>query len=102
MHIKQRVAELASQRDRTDKPKLSAPERIKMLDEIYDGLLYLWKQAVITATAKGTSAIAHQLEKARLELDALARTHAINSSVGNDIVGWGHVVDAAKSDSADA
>lgn len=80
--IKERVAELAAQRDRTGKPPLETKERLCLLNEIYDGLLYLWKQAVISGVAKGTSGIAHQLERARLEMVDLERTHG----GGDDVV----------------
>jgi hypothetical protein len=69
--IKERVAELASKRDRTGMEPLTAEERVQLLNEVYDGLLYLWKQCVITGTAKGTSAIKFQLEGARLEIDSI-------------------------------
>ena len=67
-NIKQSVAKLAAERDRTGKPQLSNTERLSMLNGIYDGLLFLWKQCVVTGVAKGTGAIAHQLERARLEI----------------------------------
>jgi len=69
--IKERVAELASKRDRTGLKPLTKEERAQILNEIYDGLLFLFKQCVITGTAKGTGAICLQLQGARLELDSL-------------------------------
>jgi hypothetical protein len=71
--IKSRIAEIASQRDRTGKKPLETEERIQLLNEIYDGLLYFWKQSVVAGSAKGTSSISYQLERARLEIVDLAR-----------------------------
>ncbi len=87
--IKKRVAELASKRDRTGKDPLPVSERIQVLNEIYDGLLFLWKQAVITGTAKGTGAICLQLERARLEIHDLKRFHGAELAAGEEkIIGW--------------
>ena len=68
-NIKEQVAELAAKRDRTGLPPLSNDERIQLLNEIYDGLLYLWKQSVIIGNAKGTGALCLQIERARLEIE---------------------------------
>ncbi len=89
--IKARVTELAEKRDRTGKKPLSNKKRLQLLNEIYDGLLYLWKQTVVTGVAKGTGAISFQLERARLEMIDLQRTARL---VGEDdsemIVGWNY------------
>lgn len=73
--VKQQVAELAKQRDRSGKQPLSKEERISLLQEIYDGLLYLWKQCVITGTAKSTNSIHFQLSNARSEMMELQRSY---------------------------
>ena len=69
--IKERVASLAKMRDRNGLEPLTYEERIGHLNEIYDGLLFLWKQCVVSGTAKGTAAIGLQLERARLEMKDL-------------------------------
>ena len=68
--ISEIVKELIVNRDRTGKAILTPDERIRLLDEIYDGLLYLWKECVLRGTATGTGAIGNQLERARLELES--------------------------------
>jgi hypothetical protein len=84
--VKARVAELAGKRDRTGEDPLSSDDRVQILNEIYDGLLYLWKQCVITGTAKGTSAIKFQLEGARLEIESLGGNQ--NHRTDTQSIGW--------------
>jgi len=72
--VKAQVARLVQQRDRTGKEPQTKAERVQLLNEIYDGLLFLWKQCVLTGSAKGTGSIALQLERARLEIDSLEQT----------------------------
>ena len=84
--VKTRVAELAGMRDRTNMEPQTAKERVQLLNEIYDGLLFLWKQCVITGTAKGTSAIKFQLEGARLEIAS------INGPSGNNTDNYAHTI----------
>jgi hypothetical protein len=78
--IKNRVAELASKRDRTGKKPLSNDERLEVLNEIYDGLLFFWKQCVVSGSAKGTSSISYQLERARLEMIEITKSHDVKAS----------------------
>lgn len=68
--IKQKVAYLASQRDRTGKSPLKVEERLQLLFEIYDGALYWLAQCVVTGTAKGTMAVGQILDRARLEIES--------------------------------
>ena len=92
MSVKERVAELADLRDRTDKPPLEIADRVQLLNEIYDGLLYLWKQCVLTGTASGTGALTLQIERARLEIEQLSSTD--NSYFNTDditSIGWASI-----------
>ena len=90
-NIKKQVEELVAARDRTGKKPLTADERIQILNEIYDGLLFFWKQCVLTGAAKGTGAISHQLERARLEMYDLQRTSSDSKdNHGKRTVGWDH------------
>lgn len=104
--IKERVAELVALRDRTGKKPLCTKKRIRLLNEIYDGLLYLWKQSVITGNAKGTGSISFQLERARLEMTDLVRTAKLTGEALDeesfDTIGWGDLVDSENVASADA
>ena len=52
--LKEEIARLALQRDRTGQEKLSPSERIQMLEEIYDGTLFWLKQSVIEGKSGGT------------------------------------------------
>jgi len=70
--IKEKVAELAKLRDRSGLKKLTFDQRIDILGDIYDGLLFLWKQTVIVGSSKGTSAISDQLMHARQEMETLS------------------------------
>ena len=87
-NVKARIAELVGMRDRTGKGALTTEQRLEILNEIYDGLLYFWKQLVITGSAKGTSAIAGQLERARLEMYDLERTHGGGGEENKPVLGW--------------
>ena len=78
-NLKERIKELTEKRDRTGKDPLTTKERLSLLNEIYDGLLYLWKQTVLAGSAKGSLAIHYQLERARLEMVDLKRTASVIS-----------------------
>lgn len=75
------------ERDRTGKPKLTAVSRIKLLNEIYDGLLYTWKEQVVRGWNKGTGAIGYQLERARLEIEYLAKDCSASPEEFKELVG---------------
>ena len=71
------TANLKEERDRAGKDALTKSERLTMLDEIYDGLLFSWRQNVTLGFSKGSSAISYQLERARLEMDGLNARHGV-------------------------
>jgi hypothetical protein len=73
--IKQRIRDLVEERNRFNKPDFTTDERCLRLIKIYDGLICLWESAVLTSSFKGTSAIAHQLEKCREEIVALRKAN---------------------------
>ncbi len=58
-------------RDRRGKKPLTTEERIQIMEEIYDGLEFWWRESVIEGSTKATGAISYQLERARMELAAL-------------------------------
>lgn len=59
------------ERDRTGKKRLTLKQKLKMLEEIYEGLLFNWKECVSKGLNKGTLAISTQLAQARTEITAL-------------------------------
>jgi hypothetical protein len=68
--IKTKIDTLAAERNRTGKKPLTKKQRVQVLNEIYDGLLFTWRQSVIHGWQKGTGALTLQLDRARLELDS--------------------------------
>lgn len=68
---------LRCERDRKGEAALTKAERLTMLDEIYDGLLFSWRQNVTLGFSKGSSAISYQLERARLEMVGLRANHGV-------------------------
>lgn len=87
--IKERVKEIAALRDRTGLPPLDNEARVQLLNEIYDGLLYLWKQCVLTGTAGGTGALTLQIERARLEIEQLTgHMPGYSNEYDGQCVGW--------------
>lgn len=88
--LQKRVQELKEERDRTGKEPLSAKSRIQLLNEIYDGLLYCWKEHVIKfgGVGRGASQLPYQLERARLELYDLMRTHGAAFNSSQKFLGW--------------
>lgn len=85
--VKEKIASLVSQRNRIDKDPLTAKERVKLLDQIYDSSLIYLLQCVSAGTMKGTSALCQILERARLEAYDLRRTANI-FTVEKETLGW--------------
>lgn len=71
------------QRDRTGKEPLSKEARISLLSEIYDGLLFSWRQNVIMGSAKGCGAIVLQLQGARMEMTEMQRSYGSAAEAAN-------------------
>jgi len=81
---------LKDERDRAGKAPLTKDERLVMLGEIYDGLLFSWRQNVTLGFSKGSSAISYQLERARLEMIGLSKDHGVIDATSNHDkdLGW--------------
>jgi len=70
--IKAHILELIALRDRTGRKPLTNEERLGLLHEIYDSLLYLWKQTTLAGQSRGTGALSDQLGKVRHEIEAIS------------------------------
>jgi hypothetical protein len=70
--IEDEVAALMHERDRRGKAVMTLDQRLKILEEIYDGALLWLRQAVISARSKGVGGATMVLERSRMEMEALS------------------------------
>ncbi len=72
--IKTQVAKLIEERNRRGKERWSDDEKVARLWRVYEGLLALWEQCIITGHINKIGTIRTQMEGARLEIESITRT----------------------------
>lgn len=70
--VAERIKRIKEMRERVSGRRLTAEERVELLNEVYDTALLYLVEHTLHGSFKSSGAITYQLERARLEIESIA------------------------------